>query len=1293
MSWPLLTLHLSDLHFGPHGRFEGEHLEALARRFHQAIEEARQELGWKERVGLCIVTGDIAEAARQKEYKEALAFFEALVGCLGLERSRVIFVPGNHDVSWTLTKKLELDQEEEGFDDAELERRIQQQKFQHFEGFLHEFYGKDRASLPGVQSLGHEAFLHTFPEERLAVAVLNSCERESHRHQGGILSGEQAQALMNQWHGGEARHWLKVIAIHHNPVATVPENAWPWVQHLQEKEKAGKGAPLKEWLGHFLADTAGFEGREHLRKVAEDCQVQLILHGHHHAEERIEWPWKKTRGRTSVLSTGSLSLRSEKLPADQPNMLHLLRLDPTKREMASVFRIYEPRARAEGSVKSGHFTVDAANPKGSSYDLSPPQGCQEQASPPDQESTHPDASKVQGFIREYRTRLKRRYDRLDLRSIGAVQPGGAGKPIDAGLDEMYLPLRLAEGFNPEKLNAGQVLTPDALLSRKTPLVIRGAAGSGKTTWMRWTFRRLMEMAGALPFLVELRGLARAWDDRKAQGEERTLDAYLRTYVSESGAGGWQEALSHVLQAETGPRPVLLVDGWDELGEMGEELREKLKSFLDAHPRVLAVVSSRPYGQSQPSHSDGFELLDLQPLSDAELARFISQFHHRVYSEDETTAQSSSERIQEALKSSPEALSLARTPLLLTMMLLISRDRPLPDKRHRLYEECIRNLLSARPEQKEREGARLQSHQWRPTDSEERLRVVATLAARIQQEGYGARIRVQIVRSWEEFEGMLPNGWKRDDKRGFLAWLVGAAGVMIDRTDETLSFAHLSFQEYLTAQHLAASTEGTEARLQLCRERMHDRSWWETLRLWAAIVWDRNPEHLKPVLQDLIEGEQPAGYWLAGAILADGPGEEDTFESWCEGLYRRFHAEDMDEAQTSAWAWRASRQDARRRAIAQGWSRLSESWTWLQAGLSESWDASARLDTPDDEGNAFTELVERADHKQGVARAKVLFGAHPTSPQSPLELVLLRLVPTPRILASARLQLLISLRVPPEEFDSAARHFLTMSPARGQSQEEARDWAREFVRDMAPNWASPWLRDLARELAQHWRREWIQDWARGLTLDLAQYWTQGWIENWALNWAREWAGIATQYWAADSVLELAKYWAVTWTRTWGLERVPAWLVDSTTVEIHSPGRVGTRVMIAHAPDDPAPHSQLLKAACQISLHPDADPTALNEALASYPSDGDPLWPALARHLTRRSTDEDCALLIGLTQHPEKREAPLSWGLKYYLRGDLVLEDGSEVTLDELCARLELPPLPYLEDMPPEIEVDWEKKEEA
>ncbi|HEX7837992.1 MAG TPA: hypothetical protein VF469_11045 [Kofleriaceae bacterium] len=62
-----------------------------------------------------------------------------------------------------------------------------------------------------------------------------------------------------------------------------------------------------------------------------------------------------------------------------------------------------------------------------------------------------------------------------------------------------------------------------------------------------------------------------------------------------------------------------------------------------------------------------------------------------------------------------------------------------------------------------------------------------------------------------------------------------------------------------------------------------------------------------------------------------------------------------------------------------------------------------------------------------------------------------------------------------------------------------------------------------------------------------------------------------------------------------------------------------------------------------------------------------------------------ILEDLARHPEQRRPPLSWGLQYYVRGDLVFDDNSVVTLDELCARAGLVPPPLLESMPDEIEI--------
>jgi hypothetical protein len=62
---------------------------------------------------------------------------------------------------------------------------------------------------------------------------------------------------------------------------------------------------------------------------------------------------------------------------------------------------------------------------------------------------------------------------------------------------------------------------------------------------------------------------------------------------------------------------------------------------------------------------------------------------------------------------------------------------------------------------------------------------------------------------------------------------------------------------------------------------------------------------------------------------------------------------------------------------------------------------------------------------------------------------------------------------------------------------------------------------------------------------------------------------------------------------------------------------------------------------------------------------------------RSTNEDRALLADLAAHPELRQPPMSWGLQYIVRGDVLLDDGTEVTLDGLCDEWGLDHLPYLE----------------
>ncbi|HXO42023.1 MAG TPA: hypothetical protein VN999_11265, partial [Thermoanaerobaculia bacterium] len=185
---------------------------------------------------------------------------------------------------------------------------------------------------------------------------------------------------------------------------------------------------------------------------------------------------------------------------------------------------------------------------------------------------------------------------------------------------------------------------------------------------------------------------------------------------------------------------------------------------------------------------------------------------------------------------------------------------------------------------------------------------------------------------------------------------------------------------------------------------------------------------------------------------------------------------------------------------------------------------------------------------------------------------------------------------------------------------------------------------------------------------------------------------------DVARDMARFWALEWARDWprewardfaahlSLDPIPDWLEEFAIVELFSYGRPSGRVFLSHLEVEPTDGLlALLAHGCRLSLQPE-DRSDLVIPKSGEPLD--PLWPALARHLARRSTDRDRELLIDLAHHPEKREPPLRWGLQFIVRGDLMLDDGSFLTLDELAAEAGIEPLPYLDEMEPELEVDWD-----
>ncbi len=889
---------------------------------------------------------------------------------------------------------------------------------------------------------------------------------------------------------------------------------------------------------------------------------------------------------------------------------------------------------------------------------------------------------VPRFLELYRQRLVAAYTGWDLGPVQAALRGGQGWSV--GLDLIIQPLRLAEGYDPGVTERGDCLDPDTLLRREKPLMLRGGAGSGKTTWMRWMFRRLLAREDALPVMLELRTLARAWRRGGEGGFGRCLDEALEDWMVGHLGEDCRGALGAFLRQPGAVRPVLLVDGWDELGPLGADLRGRLLGFIRAmSPRLLVVVSSRPYGVQPPSHSDGFEVLDIQPLGQEEIERFAQTFYAALYPSHPERALQDAVRFSEALRLCPDVAALARQMLLLTMMLLIHRFRPLPDKRHQLYALCLETLLEGLPQMRVDAGVPLPEDLWYPEAASTRMEVVTTLAWSLQDHvAQGASRRLLVV-SWEAMVQRLPDEWGGRQRRGFLRWLTGPAGLLQDRSDGSLSMSHLSFQEFLVARHLLLTVEGMEGRLGLCQRYGESLSWWETLRLWAAQLEAGDPTLLQPVLDELImaSGE---GFWLAGSFLADGLGEETSFRRWSMRLETSLSRPWTHTMAACAHAWSSSRQASRRLVLREVLETLQSRAHWLTWLRGREWASDARLAWERTQGGceevteAFLDAL-RGDftRPEEVAMGRLFSSAHALWPVQPWPLALLQLWPTRRRAVSSSLQALISLGASETLFLAIAEALLApLAPAQQVLGRMLRMRLGQEARESSSGLPMPLHRAVVEHRVETIAEAMVRCASQEEALPLALGVMHSLPIDLKLHCDVNLARYLTRYFVRDLArasgqeLHHAQMLARSWCARTGCYEEEELLTTFFSLEVYALGRADAATVLAHV-ETPlhVPEVRLLQGACQAS----SSVRAVGEGVV------DALWYALADYLGGEPARqvEARTLLLGRVGHMESSGEVLSWGLRYLVRGDLYLGQGQHQTLDHLCERLVLPPLPLLD----------------
>lgn len=295
-------------------------------------------------------------------------------------------------------------------------------------------------------------------------------------------------------------------------------------------------------------------------------------------------------------------------------------------------------------------------------------------------------------------------------------------PID--IDDIYVPLHavvdlrgvegecFADALHAEdalrKCEAAlEIALPEAFRQcaerKRRGVVILGDPGAGKTTHLKRLLLSCLRKGAAsvglpqdmLPVFLPLRDLR----DLK-HGLDQFIQDQLDSPHLETPEGFGKRLLKR-------GNLLLLLDGLDEVADRAQRKRvaEWIDEGLRLHPTCWLVVTSRFAGYTPDVHLGAdFLEMHIRPLSEEQVAGFVRNWYRIVErglardpKQAEGIAREKAEqlvnRLREADFRTRRVFELTRNPLLLTNIRLVHRHRgQLPQKRARLYEECIDVLL-------------------------------------------------------------------------------------------------------------------------------------------------------------------------------------------------------------------------------------------------------------------------------------------------------------------------------------------------------------------------------------------------------------------------------------------------------------------------------------------------------------------------------------------------------------------------------------------------------------------------
>lgn len=439
-----------------------------------------------------------------------------------------------------------------------------------------------------------------------------------------------------------------------------------------------------------------------------------------------------------------------------------------------------------------------------------------------------------GFEKDYADFVQKKYGTLTIVGIDLSQ-AEASWPLDAAYLslEAIAPARDRVATIAEYLSAApETPTPaDQALSGHSRVLLRGVAGSGKTTLVQWLAvcaarqqppRGMEQLIGRVPFVLPLRTIAR-------QDTLPTPDRFLaavRNPRHSAQPAGWAD---RVLSAGRG---LLLIDGIDEIPERDRErTRAWLGDLLLAYPDNLWLVTSRPSAVADDwLEAQDFTEFALAPMSHDDLGAFIDRWHDAARAtcrtdEERTALDGYQSALHTAVRTKPDLQLLATNPLMCGLICALHRARRgyLPPGRKALYDAALSMLLARRDTER---------HIYAPgdvqLDEEPQIQLLQRLAYYLIRNGEAELDRAQAERIIADALPSVPSAAALGDAPRILNHLLLRSGLLREPSIGTIDFVHRTFQDFLGAKAVVEAWD-----LGLLISRADDAQWEDVFRMAMA----------------------------------------------------------------------------------------------------------------------------------------------------------------------------------------------------------------------------------------------------------------------------------------------------------------------------------------------------------------------------------------------------------------------------------------------------------------------------